>query len=205
MAEQLKDLIEKIQDEGIRAAEGKAREIMAKAQSEATGIIQKARKEAQGMISGAEEEAARRQETTTSSLKQAGRDFMLKLRQEIKDTLRRLILTDVRGGLSAEEMTKIIAKLIEGYEESGSKIIITVSESDLAKVKKLLAAKLKSQLKKGLAIRGADEISGGFVISYDDNKSHFDFTDKALTEYLAANLEPDLQEILKDAAPKKGK
>jgi len=205
MAEQLKDLIEKIQDEGIRAAESKAKEILAKAESDAAGIIQKAKKDAQKLISQAKQEAVRREDATSAVLKQAGRDFLLSLRQEIADTLKRIILTDVRQGLSAEEMTKIIAKLIEGYEKAGGKIMISVSDSDLAKIKKLLMLKLKGQVKKGVTLRGAEEISGGFIISYDENKSHFDFTDKALTEYLASNLEPSLQDILKNAAPKKNK
>ena len=44
---------------------------------------------------------------------------------------------------------------------------------------------------------------GGFRISYDAGKSWFDFTDKALTEYMGKFVNAQILDILKDAQNKK--
>jgi vacuolar-type H+-ATPase subunit E/Vma4 len=48
-------------------------------------------------------------------------------------------------------------------------------------------------------LRPAEEISGGFTISFDDGKSCYDFTDKALAEYIGIYLKPKLNQILMEA------
>jgi len=56
MAEEIRDLIEKINQEGIRAAEEKAQNIEAAAQQRADEILAQAKLEAEEMISAAEKE-----------------------------------------------------------------------------------------------------------------------------------------------------
>jgi vacuolar-type H+-ATPase subunit E/Vma4 len=46
-------------------------------------------------------------------------------------------------------------------------------------------------------VQPSEDISSGFIISYDQGKSYFDFSDKALAEYIAGYLKPQLSEILK--------
>ncbi|PIW68507.1 MAG: V-type ATP synthase subunit E, partial [Candidatus Omnitrophica bacterium CG12_big_fil_rev_8_21_14_0_65_42_8] len=53
------------------------------------------------------------------------------------------------------------------------------------------------EAKKGIVVRASDEISVGFTISFDAGKSQYDFTDKALAEYIGVYLKPKLSEILK--------
>jgi vacuolar-type H+-ATPase subunit E/Vma4 len=60
--------------------------------------------------------------------------------------------------------------------------------------------RLGDEIKKGLTLKPLGEISGGFTISYDGGKSHYDFTDKGIAEYLSACLNPELSAILNKAA-----
>ena len=53
MAEELKDLIEKIQEEGVRAAESKAHDIEEKAHLSAKAILKKAEANAENLIAEA--------------------------------------------------------------------------------------------------------------------------------------------------------
>ena len=47
-------------------------------------------------------------------------------------------------------------------------------------------------MEKKIILKPAEEISGGFTISFDNGKSCYDFTDKALAEYIGTYLKPKL-------------
>ena len=67
MSEQIKELIEKIQQEGVKAAEDKARAIIDEAGLQAQAIIKEAQKEAQSIILGAQDRAAKMEESGRAS------------------------------------------------------------------------------------------------------------------------------------------
>ena len=197
MAEDLKGLIERINQEGIKAGQEKAQAIESQAQRRAEEIAQKANLEAERLLAEAKDKISRMQQSAKLSLEQAGRDLLLVLRKEINAMLDRLIAARLRQALSPKEMTRIISALIKSYskKEKGD-IIVSLKKQDLKSLEKGLMAELKEQLKKGITLKASEEISAGFVISYDSGKSYFDFTDKALTEYIGSYLQPKLAEIL---------
>jgi len=198
MAEDIKGLIEKIQQEGIETAGEKARQIEGQAAQRAGGIVKEAEKKALQLIDKAKAEIARMERGANASLKQAGRDLILSLREEINAMLERIVASQVRAALTPEEMSKIIASLIK--EMSGRKegeIVVSLKEKDLKKIEKAVLYKLADEVKKTVSLRPAGEIGAGFIISYDSGKSHFDFTDKAIAGYLSLRLKPELAELLK--------
>jgi len=197
MAEEIKDLIEKIQQEGIRVAEDKAKEIEAKARQQAEELLKKAKTEAEKIISQAKAETAKTQESTKVLLQQAGRDLMLTLRKEINTLLDRLIVSGAKEALRPEELTRIIASLIKNYHQKDQEnIIVSLNKTDLEKLEAGLLSELGREAKKGITLKSQDEILAGFIISFDAGKSHFDFTDKALADYIGTYLKPKLKEIL---------
>ena len=200
MAEQLKELIEKIQKEGIKAAEDKARSIEEEARQKAQAIIKEAQKEAEGLISQANDKAKRLQETTLASLKQVGRDVLLALKTEISDMLNKLIMERVREALTPQELAHILAGLIK--EQGKAEVVVSLKKDDVEKLEKGFLAELNKHAQKGITLKASEDISGGFTISYDAGKSHFDFTDKALAEYIGLSLKPKLAEILLEAPGK---
>ena len=192
MAEEIKDLIEKIQQEGVKVAEDKAREIENAARQEAEEITRKAKAEAERLIAEAKEQVARIEESSKVLLKQAGRDFMLALRKEINAMLEKLIISGIREALSPEEMTKILTTLIKDYSGK-EKIIISLKKEDLEKIEKSFLGALAHETKKSITLRPSEDIQAGFIISYDNARSYYDFTDEALTEYIGSVLKPKLK------------
>lgn len=195
MAEEIKALIEKIQQEGIQVAEKTAKEIEEKAKAQARKIIEKAKADAEKIILEAQERTTKMQESSTVSLKQAGRDMLLALRKEIASMLDKLIESDLHQALQPEEMARIIAELAKqhsGQEE----ITISLKKEDKEILEKRFLGKLKEAVKKKIVLKPSEDINGGFIISYDAGKSHYDFTDKALGEYISSYLNPRLKEIL---------
>ena len=197
MAEDIKDLIEKIQQEGIKTAEDKAREIENQARLKAEEMVKKAKAEAEKLISTAQGQIAKEQESSQVLLKQAGRDMILSLRKEINDMLDKLIISAAKEALKPQELAKIISSLVKHYhEEAKANIVVSLNQDDLAKLEEGLLSELGREVKKGIILRAEEEIQAGFTISFDGGKSHFDFTDQALLEYIGSYLKPKLKEIL---------
>jgi len=199
MPQELSDLIQKIQEEGVATAERKAQDIEEEAKHAASEIVQSAKKEAQGLISEAKQEISRIEKGGEESLKQSGRNLLLTLKKEISSMLDRFVVSDVRKALSPDDLTKILTQLIKNSQNQKD-IIVSVSKEDREKLEKGFLSGLKEEVKKGITLKRAEDIRGGFIISFDKGKSHFDFTDAALAAYIASFLKPKLALLLKDAA-----
>ena len=203
MTEDIKGLIEKINQEGVQAAEAKACDIEEQAKTQAEEILAKAKHESERILSQANEKLKVMEEKQKQVLVQAGRDFLLSLRKEISAAIERIILQDVRQALSPEAMYKILTEIIRKYE-GGHKndAVVSLKAEDAEALQRHYLAKLKEETKKGIPLKPSGEISGGFTISFDAGNSQIDFTDSALADYIGNYLKPQLNQILKEAVAK---
>ncbi|NTU99832.1 MAG: hypothetical protein HGA55_01740 [Methanoregulaceae archaeon] len=201
MVEDIRDLIEKINQDGIRAAEEKARDIEGAARLRADEIIAAARHDAEDLISAAKERIRLEDEKERTLLVQAGRDMLLSLREEINAMLGRILVTDIRKSLTPESLSMILAEAVRklGNEATGD-IIIFLSPEDRETLEQNFMARLREETGKKIVVRPSGDISHGFSISFDSGKSCYDFSDKALAEYIGTYLKPRLNRILEQAA-----
>jgi V/A-type H+-transporting ATPase subunit E len=200
MAEEIRDLIEKINQEGIKAAEEKAQNIEAAAKQRADDILAQARLEAGEMIAVAKDRIHREDEKGKTLLAQAGRDLLLSLRKEINAMLGRIVVSDIHQVLTPEALFKLLSEVVRNYKAGeSSDITVFLNKEDLEHLEKNFLNKLREETKKKIILRPAEEISGGFTISFDSGKSCYDFTDKALAEYIGTYLKPKLNKILQEA------
>ena len=200
MAQEIKDLIAKIQQEGIQAAEAQAAQIKAEAIADAQEIIAAAKIQAQKIIEQANIQAKNLDVSTQADLKQAGRDLLISLRQEIIFMLDRLIKTNLRQALTVEVLAGIISTLIKNTPLSlESQIVVSLNKSDQEKLEQGFLKQLVEETKKSIVLKSADGIDSGFVISFDAGKSIFDFSGQALSDYISGCLRPQLNRILDPA------
>jgi V/A-type H+-transporting ATPase subunit E len=200
MAEEIRDLIEKINQEGIRAAEEKAHTIEAAAQLRADEILAQARRESEEMIAAAKDRIRRDDEKGKILLNQAGRDLLLSLRKEINAMLGRIVVSEIQQALTPEGLFNLLQEVVRNYSAGEiSDITIVLNEKDREILEKNFLYKLKEETKKKIILSPSEEISGGFTISFDSGKSCYDFTDDALAEYIGTYLKPKLNRILHEA------
>lgn len=201
MADQIKELVEKIQQEGVQAAEEKARQIEHQAQAKAEAIVRTAEAQARQLLEESRRQIERNEQSSKAALQQAGRDMLLNVKSQIMAVLERVIRQEVAHSLSGEELAKIIAALVKDYcHQEHKNTLVAVNPDDKQKLEQLFSQKLTAELKKGLELKASDAVRAGFVISFDAGKSQFDFTEKALSEYIAQILNPRLAELLGGAA-----
>jgi len=200
MAEEIRDLIEKINQEGIKAAEEKAQNIEAAAKQRADDTLAQAKLEAEEMIAAAKDRIHREDEKGKTLLVQAGRDLLLSLRKEINAMLGRIVVSDIQQALTLEALFKLLSEVVRNFSTGeNSDITVLLNEEDLETLEKNFLYKLREETKKNIILKPAEEISGGFSISFDSGKSCYDFTDKALAEYIGIYLKPKLNQILQEA------
>ena len=200
MAEEIRDLIEKINQEGIRAAEEKAHNIEAAAQQRADDILAHATRESEEMIAAAKDRIRRDDEKGKILLNQAGRDLLLSLRKEINAMLGRIVVSEIQQALTPEALFKLLSEAVRNYSAGEiSDITVLLNKEDLEILEKNFLYKLKEETKKKIILSPSEEISGGFTISFDSGKSCYDFTDRALAEYIGTYLKPKLNQILQEA------
>jgi V/A-type H+-transporting ATPase subunit E len=199
MSDQIKELIEKINQEGVVAGQEKAAQIEKQAKVEAETLVRKAQAQAKKIIEDAQAKAERLESSSREALKQAGRDLLLSLKEQILELLERLMVKDVAAALTAEELLQMISGIIkECRGQAGKQAVVYLSAQDKSKLEAHFLNKLKSELINGIELRQKDDIHAGFMISFDSGKSHFDFSDKALAQYLQMQVKPKVAEILKD-------
>jgi len=200
MAEEIRDLIEKINQEGIKAAEEKAHNIEAAAQLRADDILAQARRESEEMIAAARDRIRRDDEKGKILLNQAGRDLLLSLRKEMNAMLGRIVVSEIQQALTPEALFKLLSEVVRNYSTGEiSDITVLLNKEDLEILEKNFLHKLKEETEKKIILSPSEEISGGFTISFDSGKSCYDFTDKALAEYIGTYLKPKLNQILQEA------
>ncbi|MBU1061511.1 MAG: hypothetical protein KJ957_03910 [Candidatus Omnitrophica bacterium] len=200
MSEKLKGLLEKIKEEGIKKAEENARSIESKAKHDAERIIKDAKIKAERIVKDAEKTSEKTKETGELTLRQASRDLVLSLKDEIRKIFDNIIGAQINTAMSHENTAKILGKLIEGFLEKdgrSSDIKVLLKKEDLEELKSSFISKLKEGLKDGIEFKPSPNINAGFSISFDRGKSFFDFTDEGLQEALSAYLNPELAELLK--------
>ena len=199
MSENLKGLLEKINQEGIKSAEKKAGEIEDKARLDAEKILSAARKLAGEIVQKAKAEAEKIQVNAELILKQASRDLLLSLKEDIRKMLNKIIAGEIEKALSNEEIAGILAGLIDKYAENNGQaddIKVLVKKEDLEKIKNSFMSKLKDRVKAGVEFKPSPNINAGFSISFDKGKLYFDFSDEGLLETLCAYLNPELARII---------
>lgn len=203
MAEEIRDLIDKINQEGIQAAEEKAGQIETAAHRRAEEIVSTAQREADRILTAAQERIRREEESQRALLTQAGRDLLLLLRNEVNTMLRGIIMSDTQKALTPEVISRLLSEMILRSEKGeAGKIEILGRKEDLELFESHYLHKLSDAVKKGIVLTPSEEISGGFIISYDSGKSWYDFSDKSLADFIGEHLKPRVKAILDDSLKK---
>jgi V/A-type H+-transporting ATPase subunit E len=192
MMENLDALLSKIRTEGVDAAKQEAADIVAKAKAEAADIVAKAKAEATAMTTQAQADAQRMAMGAEATIRQAARDVLLKLGQDVTALLEQTLGGAVDETLkSATIIEKVVVDAIAAYQSSGE-VTIAAAETVVAALKAKLAKK------KDVTVVTDAQIGSGFRVRLAGGRVEHDFTGDSVTAALAALLRPQLAKLLKD-------
>ncbi len=199
MSIHVQELIDKIKNEGVEAAEREAEKIISEAGEKAARIIKNARAEADSHKAQAEKEIKKQEAASRDALKQAARDILIGLEKKIIAQFEAVLTESVGDAMSSELTEKLILELAGAWADKGEEgLKIVLSSRDARELESALKGKLAQRFKEGVEILPSPKVTKGFRIGGKDG-AFYNFTTEGVAEVLAETLSADLAETLKAA------
>lgn len=190
MAEELQQLLEKIQHDGVEKANAEAATILAKAKADAAAILKDAESKAAALRAQAETDAKAFEERAQKTISQAARDTVLEVKDAIGRMLEKLLAKDVAAALA--DLSEAAKLALAAVNELGSNADVAAGEKLAAALKAQLAADAKA----GVKVVLDESVGTGFSIRLDGGRVEHDFSESAIVAALAKRLRPDLAKLV---------
>jgi V/A-type H+-transporting ATPase subunit E len=197
MEVQLEHLIEKIKREGVEAAEQDAQKIIDTAREKARKMVEDAQKQAELIKEQAHQEAQKTRENSEMALKNAARNTLLLVKEQIGKMFEKVLIREVRSELNPDFLPQLIEKVVAQWQPD-SPVEVSLSENDKQKLADVLLQRLQKHLTQPVIIKTNPNLTGGFRISKKGDAVAFDFSDEAIAETLSLFLNDKMKQLLKD-------
>ena len=186
--EDLQNLLERINREGVEKAEAQAREIVAAAEAQAAEIVRKATETAAQFRAAAQRDADAFSSRAAETIRQSARDIVIGVKDAVTALLENLLAKGVDKAL-ADECTaaELVASAIRDLTGPGE---ITCGPQ--------LASALKSQVSdlKSFVLATDASMGAGFTVKLDGGRIEHAFTADVIAAELAKRLRPDLAKLV---------
>ena len=191
MAEELQQLLEKIQRDGVDKANAEAKAIVDKANADAKAIVEKAQADAKAIVDKAQAEADAFAERAKTTVGKAARDTVIEVKNGVEKLFADLLAKDVRSALSASAVN-LAGEAIKALA-TGSADVQVAANAQLADA---LRAQLAADAAGGVKVVTDESVGAGFSVRLDGGRVEHDFSEKAIAAALAKRLRPDLAKIV---------
>ncbi|MEA1927876.1 MAG: hypothetical protein U9N73_06685, partial [Candidatus Auribacterota bacterium] len=193
------ELIERINKEGVEAAESKGKEIVEAAEEKAEKIVAQAKQAAEKLAQQSEANANKLQENAEKAIQQSFRNILLSLKDEIRKYFDRILTAEIGESLTPDRLSEIIIEVGKRSADqiNGKKDVeVLISPQDAKKLSESLVERFKKETEKGLKIKPVPTVDSGFMISFDRGKSSYDFSDQGLNQLLSTYISKQLKNII---------
>ena len=198
---QLQELIDKIKNDGVDAAETEADAILKSAKDEAEKIISNAKAEADKIMLNAKAENERMVKSSEDAIRQAGRNLLISFRESVAKELNAVVGEAVSAAYSSENLAQLIVKVVENWvsKPDAEDISVILSADDLKELEQTLLSSLKDKMLKGVTLKSNDSLDGGFRIAVNESGAYYDYSAEAVVEMVSNYLSPKVTALLKEA------
>ncbi len=212
----VQELIDRLRSEGVESGRSEAERLIEEANAEKRRILEEAEQEAQRRKEAAQQEVDRTKQAAQDALRQAARDTVVDLRQQMLDHFR----ADVRNLVSTEMREQEVIKqlILQAAARAGAEIaafdadrleivlprdVPGVAEltDDPARLEqdelvRLVNAITGDRLREGLTFRVADDRQQGIRVIATDQDVEFDLTEEAMADLILTHLQPRFRALL---------
>lgn len=178
MEMQIQDLVSAIRKDGIEEAEKQKAQILEQARAEAERIVGDARAQAKKIEEETEAKLEREKAGTLSAVRQASRDIVLSLKNELNGIFTSILASKAGSSLGPQEIAEIVIAAIGNQDPAKYELQISTLRAELK-------ASLARQIKDGLQLRSVGGVDG-FRLASKDGSGFYGFSD----EEVAAILKP---------------
>ena len=196
---QLKELIDKIKNDGVKNAEENAARIIADAEVQAAAVLTTAQANADKLRETAIADAEKTERSGREALRQAGRDLILTVKGEIEALFSKVLKQETAKVLDGELFSELVRSAVDSL--SGEKLValdVLVPEKNFSELENGLLSSLGKELSSGMEIKPFKGLNAGFRISMKDGSAFYDFSDSEIAAMLSRSLNPRLASLLSE-------
>ena len=199
MSNKLKELTDRLYNEGLSKGKEEGELLLANARKEAEDILAAARREAETIVKEAAENAEKLRSKAESDIRMASEQSLQATRKDIEDLLLNSICADkVSTALKDEDLVKeMIMSVAARFDAEASEDLSLVLPEDLRnKLEPWVASELTKTLSKKVEASFSKKISGGFTIGPKDGSWYVSFSDETFRELISEYLRPVTRKLL---------
>ena len=195
MDQKIRELTDKIFNEGVEKGRAEADRILAEAREKSSKMLEDAQKEAEAIRKNAEKGRDELKSNTTSELKLYTGQTLQALRTAIADSITDKIVTESVGKATADPsfFPSIITKVVSNWTP-GEEVVIETA--DAKALEAYFAKEAKELLDKGLTIKEAAGRTTEFTLMPKNGSYKIVFGESELIELFKSFLRPRLVEML---------
>jgi V/A-type H+-transporting ATPase subunit E len=205
----VQNLVDRIRDQGILAANEKANKILRDAEAKSAKLLTDAKLEVEKLRETARLEIEADHAAALEALKLSARDAMLQLKAKVSSEFEVFVQRLVTSATRDEQFIKAIVLVLAGHVQEeliGDKDIqIMLSESILTgklneelseRAKQTILTLSSEMLRQGVELIPSSDIQGGANVRLVKDKLEIDLSDKAIAGLLYQRMMPRFQAIL---------
>jgi len=201
MDDKIKEITEKLYQDGVAKGEARAREIIKEAEEHAGLLLQNARDEAAGIVARARHQAEEFQRATEAEVRLAAGHAMNALKQQIVDAL---LLQTVDRPLAAAlsdpvVVGNLLAIVFQKWDmRTGDHptLEVLLPESKREELEQALRTALQRELAQGMTLHFTRAIKAGFQIRPAGGSFKISLTDEDFTAFFKEYLRPKTRTFL---------
>ena len=194
MENKIKELTEKIFNEGVEKGKSEATRLIEEAQKRAEAIVNEARENAAAIVAQAQKDAEEINNNTRSELRLFGAQAVGALKSETANIVTDTIVKNaVKEALAGDALKNILVKIAERWS-ADEPLVISTSEAE--ELKAYFAAKAKGLLDKGVKIEQVNGLKTSFSIAPADGSYKVNFGEAEFEAFLKSFLRPQIVELL---------
>lgn len=203
MQKKLKELTDKIYQEGIDKAKKEGDKLKADAKKQAEQILSDAKKKADGMLAKAEKESEEIKKNSVNELQLSSKQLISDLKQQIVALIQiKTIKPETQGSFKDVAFTQdIIKTLISNWNpksDDNVELNVLLPEKKQKEFEGFFKDKSKSLLDKGIDISFTESLEGGFKIGPKEGGYIISFSDEDFENLFKTYLRPKLISMLFD-------
>jgi V/A-type H+-transporting ATPase subunit E len=209
----VQELIDRIRDQGVHAAQDEADRLLRDARKQAAEIVAQAKSEADASQAKARAEIEAYEAAAMDALRLATRDTVLDLKARVmsrfEEFVKRLVVSTTRDKDLVRDIVLVLAGHAAAEFIQNNDVEVRVSRSllqgqgepEFKEEGKLAILGLSSEmLREGLELVSDDEIEGGARVQLIQDKLEIDLSDRAIARMIAQRLLPRFKAILEGTA-----
>lgn len=192
---ELGKLIETLKEKGVEEGRRIGRGEIKEAAKEAAAMQEKALQESTRIVLEAEKRAGEFAANGERAVRQAARDTLLLLKNQVQSLFDRVFKSEISAVLEPALVGEMILRIVDSWvDKTGAEFVL--SEKDKETVERMLASGVKKEIQAGLVLRLNPSDDHGFRVALKGEDVYYDFTDGSLAGALKSLLNPQLRELV---------